>query len=112
MPFLCDCLRLPNGAEEVSQILHGFVTGIVNILWIYATNAAGFAGLDLQDCLVSFALYGCMKLISLEYNSPSSCKPDIRLPGCLHGPSERCDKLFSSYVGLHTLIPIIVLEEY
>jgi len=27
----------------------------VNIFWIYATNATGFAGLDLQDCLVSFA---------------------------------------------------------
>jgi len=35
--------------------LHGFVTGVVNIFWIYATNATGFAGLDLQDCLVSFA---------------------------------------------------------
>ena len=46
MPFLWDCLRLPYDAEEVSQILHGFVTGVVNILWIYATNATGFAGLD------------------------------------------------------------------
>jgi len=26
VPFLWDCLRLPYGAEEVSQILHGFVT--------------------------------------------------------------------------------------
>ena len=37
VPFLWDCLRLPYGAEEVSQILHGFVTGVVNIFWIYAT---------------------------------------------------------------------------
>jgi len=29
VPFLWDCLRLPYGAEEVSQILHGFVTGVV-----------------------------------------------------------------------------------
>jgi len=26
----------------------------VNVLRIYATNATGFAGLDLQDCFVSF----------------------------------------------------------
>jgi len=39
VPFLRDCLRLPNGAEEVSQKLHGFVTGVVNVLRIYATNA-------------------------------------------------------------------------
>ena len=47
-----DCLRLPYSAEEVSQILHGFVTGVVNVLRIYATNATGFAGLDLQDRFV------------------------------------------------------------
>jgi len=54
VPFLWDCLRLPYGAKAVSQIMHGFVTGVVNVLRIYATNATGFAGLDLQDCLVSF----------------------------------------------------------
>ena len=57
MPFLWDSLRLPYGAEEVSQILHGFVTGVVNILWIYATNATGFAGLDLDHKHTSALIY-------------------------------------------------------
>ena len=56
VPFLWDCLRLPYGAEEVSQILHGFVTGGVNIFWIYATNATGFAGLDLPVTVTSMLI--------------------------------------------------------
>ena len=53
VPFLWDCLHLPYGAEEVSQIMHGFVTGVVNILWIYATNAWGWQRTNLGDCQTS-----------------------------------------------------------
>ena len=35
-------------AEEAAAI------GVVNVFRIYAANATGFAGLDPQDCLVSF----------------------------------------------------------
>jgi len=54
MPFLWDSLRLPYGAEEISQITHGFSTGMMNVLWVYAADAASFTGLDLPNCVVSF----------------------------------------------------------
>jgi len=54
MHFLWDSLRLPYGAEEISQITHGFSTGMMNVLWVYAADAASFTGLDLPNCVVSF----------------------------------------------------------
>jgi len=54
MPFLWDSLRLPYGAEEISQIMHGFCTGMVNVLRVYAADAATFTGLNLPNWLVSF----------------------------------------------------------
>jgi len=54
MPFLWDSLRLPYDAEEISQVAHGFSTGMVNVLRLYAADAASFTGLDLPNCLVSF----------------------------------------------------------
>ena len=56
MQFLWDSLRLPYGAEEISQITHGFSTGMMNVVrvYMYAADAASFTGLNLPNCLVSF----------------------------------------------------------